>query len=53
MRSDMWRLVRVRTHPEPGHKLLPTLRTLDSLKVDAPHLGRRNHAATFGTRRVQ
>jgi hypothetical protein len=32
-----------------GHKQLATLRTLDTLEIYTPSLGRRNHAATFWT----
>jgi hypothetical protein len=32
-----------------GHKQLATLRTLDTLEIYTPYLGRRNHAATFWT----
>ena len=39
--------------PSVGHKSVSTRRTLDTLKVDAPHLGRRNHAATLGAHRIE
>jgi hypothetical protein len=32
-----------------GHKQLATLRTVDTLEIYTPYLGRRNHAATFWT----
>jgi hypothetical protein len=41
----------IRTSPlspsRAGRKSLPAHRTLDMLKVDAPHFGRRNHLSTF------
>jgi hypothetical protein len=36
-------------HPGPGHKPLSTRRTLDMLKINAAHLGRRNQAIASWT----